>query len=181
MEEKIKYFDYGGKQYTDEALRIAKEYADKHGIRSIVVASTRGYTAQKAAEIFKGKNLIVVTHVHGFREPDRIEFPNELRKELESEGVKVLTAAHAFGGVNYLFEGSLGNIIAKTLRLFSEGVKVCVEIATEAADAGLVSVKEDVLSIAGTGKGADTVLVLKPANSARLFETKVKRILAKPG
>lgn len=175
------YFESGGKQHTDEALHIAKEYADRHNVKSIVVASTTGYTAEKAAKIFKGKNLIVVTHVHGFREPDKTEFPAELRKELESEGVKVVTAAHAFGGVSKLVEASIGNIIANMLRIFSEGTKVAVEIAAEAADAGLVSTKEDMIAIAGTGRGADTVIVLKPANSARLFEARVKRILAKPG
>ena len=43
--DRVLYFEKAGDENTDEALRIAKEYADKHGISSIVVASTRGKTA----------------------------------------------------------------------------------------------------------------------------------------
>ena len=180
MEEKIVYFEQGGETYTDEALRIAKEYADAHNINSIVVASTRGQTAQKSAEVFEGKNIVVVTHVHGFREPDQIEFSPEIRKEIEAKGVKVITAAHAMGGVNRLVEGSVGSVVASTLRMLSQGVKVGVEITAEAADAGHVKTDEDIISIAGTSSGADTVLVLRPANSRKLFEIKIRKILAMP-
>lgn len=180
MQEKITYFEGEGKQHTDAALKIAKEYADKHGIKSVVVASTTGFTAKRAAQLFKGSPLIVVTHVHGFREPDRAEFPVELRKELEAKGVEILTSAHALGGVNRLAEDSIGSVIADTLRIFCQGVKVAVEIAAEAADAGLVRTDEDILSIAGTGRGADTVLVITPENSRRLFEMDVKKVLAMP-
>lgn len=183
VEEKIKYFEPGGEACTDEALQIAAAYAGAHGINSIVVASTRGFTAEKAEKIFKGKNLVVVTHVHGFREPNASEFSEDVRKKLEANGVKIVTAAHAFGGMNWLFKGSVTatEVAASTLRMFSQGVKVAVECATEAADAGLIRTDEDVIAIGGTGKGADTVLVLRPANAHRLFETKVKRVLAMPG
>jgi hypothetical protein len=180
MEEKITYFDDGGKQHTDAALKIAKEYADKNNIGSIVVASTTGFTAKKAAEAFKGKNLVVVTHVHGFREQNKIEFPEETREQLEAKGVKVLTTTHGMGGVNWLVERSIGGIIADTLRMFSQGVKVAVEIAASAADAGLVRTDEDIVAVAGTGKGADTVLVIRPENSHRLFDMKVRKVLAMP-
>jgi hypothetical protein len=180
MQEKITYFEDGGKQHTDAALQIAKDYADRHGIKSIVVASTTGFTAQKAARVFKGNNLIVVTHVHGMRQADTIEFPQSLREKLEANGVKVITAAHAMGGVNRQFEWSPGSIIADTLRIFCQGVKVVVEIAAEAADAGLVRTDEDVVVVAGTGKGADTVMVIQPENSRRLFDMDVKKVLAMP-
>jgi len=180
MEEKTKYFEAGGEACTDEALRIAAEYADAHNIKNIVVASSRGFTAEKAAKVFKGKNLIVVTHVHGFRESNAIEFPDDIRKKLEADGVKVLTTAHAFGGTNWLVKGSIGEIIANTLRVFSQGAKVALECAAAAADAGLIRTDEDVIAIAGTGKGADTVLVMRPANAHRLFEAKIKRVLAMP-
>ena len=178
MEEKITYFEGEGKQHTDAALKIARDYADKHKIKSVVVASTTGYTAKKAAQVFKGKNLIVVTHVHGMREADTIEFPQELRERLESMGVKVVTAAHAMGGVNRQFEWSPGSIIADTLRMFCQGMKVAVEIAAEAADAGLVRTDEEIVSVAGTGRGADTVLVIQPENSRRLFDMDIKKVLA---
>ncbi len=118
--------------------------------------------------------------MHGFRQPDKTEFPAELKKSLEAEGIKVITAAHVFTGVGKLVEGSVGSIIANTLRMFSEGTKVAAEIVAEATDAGYVTTDEEVVAIAGTGRGADTVLVIQPANSRRLFEMDIKKVLAIP-
>ena len=177
----ITYFETFGIENTDRTLQIAKEFAKENGIRSIVVASTRGYTAEKASEVFKGFNLVVVTHVSSFREPNVQEFSADLRARLEGNGVEVVTAAHAFDGVNKLADkGSIGQIVRETLRMFCEGFKVAIEIAAMAADVGLVRTDEDIVSIAGTGKGADTALVIRPAISKRLFDLRVKKILAKP-
>ncbi len=49
-----------------------------------------------------------------------------------------------------------------------------------AADAGLVNTNEDIIAIAGTRGGADTAIVVRPANSQDLFELKVKEIPCKP-
>lgn len=176
------YFEFPDKENTDRTLEIAKEHVQKYGIKNVVVASTTGYTAEKASEVFKDVkvNLVIVTHVTGFLKPDHQQFPEELRKKLENRGIKVLTTTHAFGGINKLFESSIGKIVANTLRMLSEGVKVATEITVMAVDAGLIRTDEDCVAIAGTSKGADTILVVKPANSTRLFDLKIKKILAKP-
>lgn len=49
-----------------------------------------------------------------------------------------------------------------------------------AADAGLVRTDEDVIAIAGAGRGVDTALVLRPVNSQDFFDLRVKEILCKP-
>jgi len=49
-----------------------------------------------------------------------------------------------------------------------------------AADGGLVPTDEDAISIAGTGRGADTAVVLKPVNSHNFFDLKIREILCKP-
>ena len=177
----ITYFEGSGREHTDATLKIARDYAKKEGVRSVVVASTTGYTAQKAAEVFKDFSVVVVTHVSSFREPNKQEFPSDLRGKLEAGGVRVLTTAHAFNGVSKLADkGSIGQIIRDTLRMFCEGMKVAVEITAMAADAGLVRTDEEVVSVAGTGRGADTALVIRPAISKRLFDMRIERILAKP-
>ncbi|MFP3985126.1 MAG: hypothetical protein ACLFU9_04060, partial [Candidatus Bathyarchaeia archaeon] len=71
-------------------------------------------------------------------------------------------------------------IIANTLRLFGEGTKVCVEIVLMATDAGLIPADKEVVALAGSGRGADTALLIKPANSSRFFELEVKEVIAKP-
>lgn len=49
-----------------------------------------------------------------------------------------------------------------------------------AADAGLILVDKDIIAIAGTGKGADTALRIRPANAAKFFDLKIREIIAKP-
>jgi hypothetical protein len=74
----------------------------------------------------------------------------------------------------------LDEIIAYTLRMFGEGTKVAVEIAVMASDAGLVSTREKCISLGGTGQGADTALLLKPAHAQNFFDLRIIDILAKP-
>lgn len=179
------YFETPGPQNTEKTLKLALIRAKSLGIKDIIVASTKGETGVKAAEIFKGYNLIVVTHSTGFREPDVQELPREKKEEIESKGGKVLTCQHAFGGVNRAVRKKLGTyeldeIIAHTLRIFGEGMKVAVEIALMAADAGLIRTDKEVIVIAGTANGADTALVVKPANAQTFFDLEIREILCKP-
>ncbi len=192
MESKITYFDNPGNENTDQTFHLAKERAKQLGIKTIVVASTTGRTAVKASEFFKGMNLIIVRHSTGFRDPNTQEFSDESLKIVQGRNVPVVTAAHAFGGLTRsMRQGEIasapttyiiGDIVQSTLRLFGQGLKVACEIATMAADAGLVKTNEEVISVAGVGRsgGADTAIVLKPETAHRFFDTKVKEILCKP-
>ena len=71
-------------------------------------------------------------------------------------------------------------MVRETLYRFSQGMKVAVEIALMAADAGLIPVDREVIAIAGTGEGADTAIALQPAYSRKFHELKIKEIIAKP-
>ena len=185
MEVQTVYFDEIGEANTDEALRIAKKRAKELGIKTIIVASTRGVTATKAVEVFKGMKVVVVSHFTGMREPNVQELTDDNRRKIERKGGVVLTTAHAFSGIGGAMRKKfnmylLGDIIASTLRVFGQGMKVVCEIALMAADAGLVRTDEDVIVIGGSGRGADTAVVLKPVNSYDFFDLKVKEILCKP-
>jgi hypothetical protein len=70
--------------------------------------------------------------------------------------------------------------MAWTLRTFGQGTKVAVEIALMAADAGLVRTDADILSLGGSGEGVDTALLIRPANSSRFFDLKVREVICKP-
>ena len=185
VEKSIAYFTNPGEENTDAVLALAKKRAEELGIKDIVVASTRGMTGVKASEIFKGYNLVVVTHHTGFRQPGYQELTEENRRKIEANGGKIFTGTHVFMNVERAIRNKFGTaypteIMAQTLRLFCEGMKVAVEIAAMAADAGLIPVDREVISIAGTGRGADTAIVVKPANSSRIFDMVIKEIIAKP-
>ncbi len=185
MELKTTYFENPGVENTEEVLRIAKQRAKELSIKTIVVATTVGDTAVKATEVFRGLKVIAVTHNTGFRGPNTQELTEENRKIVESKGGVVLTTTHLFSGLSATMRKKfntyiIGDIVAHTLRIFGEGMKVVCEIAVMAADSGLVRTDEDVIVISGTGRGADTAVVLRPVNSHDFFDLKVKEILCKP-
>lgn len=190
MEHKTVYYDKpGGDENTNTTLEMAKQRAEELGIKTVVVASTVGGTAVKAMDIFKGYKVVVVTHTDGFREPNTQEFTAENRKIVEETGGRILTTTHAFGGVHRsLAPGGkppapsniMGDVIAMTLRMFGQGMKVVCEIGAMAADAGLVRTDEECIAIGGTGRGADTAVVLKPDYVHRFFDLRVKEVICKP-
>lgn len=179
------YFEKPGKQNTDRTLQVARRRADELGIRTVLVASTLGDTGVKVAQQFGGYEVVVVTHAAGFRGPNTQELTEENRAAIEAAGARILTCQHALGGVGRAVRNKWGTyqldeIVAQTLRVFGEGMKVCVEIALMAADAGLVRVGEPCVAIAGTGRGADTAVVLVPANVPQFFDLRVMEVLVKP-
>jgi hypothetical protein len=181
----IVYFESLGAENTNDTLRLAKTRAEELGIEKIVVATTKGDTAVKAAREFKGYKVIVVTHASGFLAPGTQELTPENRQRIEKLGAEIFTGTHAFGGISRAVRRTfathvLGDFMANTLRVFGEGMKVAIEITLMAADAGLVSQEEEVISIAGTGRGADTAIVVKPANTHDVFALRVKEIICKP-
>lgn len=178
------YFERHGKENTAQTLSLAFERARALGIDEVVVASTRGHTAYKALELFEGFKVVAVTYHNGFKEPFKTVMPDEVRADLENKGARVVCATHALSGVERsLFKKYSGSypvlLIADTLRLFGQGLKVAVEISIMAADAGTLSGR-DIVAIGGSGRGADAALVLKPANQSDLFDMRIREIVCKP-
>ncbi len=174
-----------GSENTEETFRIAKKRAGELGIRTVVVASTSGETGVKAVQAFSDYKVVIVTHTTGLQAPDVQELTPLDRAEILEKGGVILTATHAFGGVGRAVRRrfntyQVDEIIAQTLRIFGQGTKVACEIALMAADAGLARTDQEIISIGGTGKGADTALVVKPAHTHDFFELSVKEVLCKP-
>ncbi|MCK5147117.1 hypothetical protein KAR48_10205 [bacterium] len=185
MKYQTVYFKKPGPQNTDETLEIVREWADMLSIKTIILPTTSGETAIKALDQLQFHNLIAVSHVQGFSNENENELLLENRKKIEARGCKILTAQHALGGVgravrNKLKTYQVDEIMAYTLRIMGQGIKVAVEIALMATDAGLVRTDEDAIVLGGSGKGIDTAVVIKPANAHRFFDLKIRGILCKP-
>ena len=179
------YFGQPGRDNTERTLELVGSRAKELGLRTMLVASTSGETGARAAQIFEGCQVIVVTHSTGFREPDLQELTDENRKAIEAAGAHILTCQHALGGVNRAVRKKLGTyeldeIIAFTLRIFGQGIKVVAEMALMAADAGLVRTDTPVMAIAGSGRGADTAAVVIPTNAQTFFDLKIPEIVCRP-
>jgi hypothetical protein len=187
MEKKAIYFEKPGKDNTASCIDLVKQALYENGYKHLVVASTAGETGLLFSSALQssGVNIVIVTHSSGFKEPNTIEMSSDVRKSIEQTGAKVYTGSmltHSLEtAFSSKFQGSYpAMIIAQTLRRCGKGTKVCCEIVMMAVDAGLLPEGEEVLAVAGTAHGADTVLVIRSAASKRFFDLRVLEILAKP-
>ncbi len=180
MESRIVYFEERKPENTEKTFELVKERIQALGIKKLVLASTTGATAMKAAEYFKdtGVKLIVVGHQFDFHRAVN-PFSGELVKSLTDLGHEVHFGTMLFH-TNSLYESNIPILMGNILRCFSQGTKVCFEIVMMAADAGLVSVGEKIIAIAGTAKGSDTALVMQAASSQHLKKLRVNEIICKP-
>jgi len=180
----MKVFEKGGKDCTQETVNIVLEAAKANGIKNVVVASNTGDSA--APYLGRIDNVVIVTHQQGFKVPGENEMDIATRRQLEEAGAQVLTTTHLFGGVERGIAarsgGSFGgSIISDSLRMFSQGVKVAVEVAVMALDAGMIPYGEPILAVGGSGRGSDTALIIEPDHSNNIFKTNIVELLCMPG
>lgn len=180
-------YETGGPQNTRATLEIALRRAEALGIRQVVVASSHGDTARQAQALFapRGIRVIAVTISHAWEDKGWC-MDEATRTELRDLGITVLTGIHALGdGVPSAFSRQHGGrspdeIVRDTLYRFCQGMKVAVECALMAADAGVLDTGAEAIAIAGSGDGADTAIVCKPACAQNFLSFEVLEILAKP-
>ena len=181
------YFNGKGRGFTDETARLAVARAKELEINEFVVASGKGPSAWALIKELggDGTGVTVVTLAAGFKTAFTQEMAESERKKLSETGAVVVTAGHALSGVERSFgrkhQGTYPALImADTLRLFGHGMKVAVECSIMAADAGTLSGGR-IVSIGGSGGGADTAVVMTPGHAATLFEqVKIHEVICKP-
>lgn len=157
------YYEVPGRENIVKTLELVKKRAKELGIKNVVVASTRGFTAERAFDAFKETDVTLTIVGIG-----RESFPESLLGKLEEEGHNVVFSRET----SYEYP----DLVKAAYRRFSEGVKVAVEIAMIAVQKGLVSTEEEVVSI---GKW-DTALVIKPSTSDRFSELAIRELICKP-
>ena len=178
------YFDSPGKINSKNTIDLALKVAVERNIKYLVVASSTGETAKLIGNT-NNINVICVTSVNGSKEPGKSRVPQEVRNELTDLGIKVLTTTHVLSGAERGISKAFGGaypveIIAHSLRMLSNGTKVCVEVSIMALDAGLIPYGEPIIAIGGTSKGSDTAVIITPSHASSIFETKIHEIICKP-
>lgn len=182
----ITYFKKPGKENTQKVIDSVKEEAKSSGIKKIVVASSSGDTALKFINAFKESTVKVIPVVlnAGSKWSGNDEWKVN-RKKFIDKNIPFVQSIQAFSGVERAINARWGTagpvmLISDALRIFGEGTKVAIEVTLMAADAGDISPDEDIIAVAGTSRGADTALIVKPAYSTKFFELAVKEIICKP-
>lgn len=180
------YWKEAGQVNTENTVKAGADAARERGIKHIVIACNSGFSVGKLlAQDTEGISITAVTHHVGFSGPGEDEMPAEVRESLKQKGVQVYTGTHLLAGVDRGVRNQFGGvypaeIIAQTLRLFGQGIKVAVEIAVMALDAGLIPYGEDIISIGGTISGSDAAIVIRPAHANHFFNTIIHEIIAMP-
>jgi hypothetical protein len=185
MKYEICYWDKPGKRNTDKTIDAALKRAHVLSIKHIVIASCSGATTKKLLKKRKNINIVSVSHQAGFYTPGVCEMSKTTEEFLKKRGVAVYTGTHFFGGLGRAMRLKYGGLepdelAANTLRIFGHGVKVAIEIAIMALDAGLIPYDKEIISIGGTGEGADTAIVCLPRHGKEFFAFEVREIICKP-
>ena len=114
-------------------MEIAKARFLQGGIDAIVLASSYGETAHKAAELFKDCDvsfLVVGEVLDGKQSPD-----GPVQAELRSQGHRVIWGT-TLGGMTTFSREPAAGLVADAYRRVSEGFKVVCEITLIAGSQG---------------------------------------------
>lgn len=188
-ETDILYVGRPGKRNTDDVIAAVVKRLGKGGIDNVVVASRTGSTARKMLRAIGERpvKVIAVTSHCGFEKEGGCEMSQGVLDGLSRNGVTVVRASHVLSGVERSLTRKFGGAsrveaIAEAIRsLFGQGVKVCIEVTVMAADSGAIPVGDvEVIAVGGTGTGADTACVVRPAHSNAFFNFEVREIIAMP-
>ena len=173
-----------GKENTQAVVDIVIQTARERNLHQIVISSTAGNVALAFLPYAKEFNIVCVGHTYYYRPEVPNSMSDDIQKQLRDGGMVLYFGGHVLSGAERAFSTKFGGaypaeIIAHTLRMFGAGMKVCVECAVEALDAGLIT-PTPTICVGGTSRGADTASILTPAGSMRILDTKIHEILCKP-
>ncbi len=167
------YFAHPGRKNSGQVVEAVLRRLEEGDLKAVVVASTTGYTAGLFADALAGRpgvTLISVGEAPLAGEWDsKNKYPflaPETRQELERRGVIVADR------VPYLLHSSVldtspwkapsaEEIVRETLYAFGQGLKVAVEVVLIAVASGFLAPYQDVIAVGGTGRGADTAIVVR--------------------
>lgn len=178
------YFKKPGDSNTATCLNLVKAEVEDNGFKYVIVASTTGETGIVFADALKGldADLMVISYGNG---EQKDSMPPEIRQKIINKGATLFNAP----SLSFNIDRSLGSecqkcspssIIANTLSIFGQGMKVCCESVLAAVDGGLIAEGIEVLCVAGTISGADTVAVVRATSSKNFRELRVREMLARP-
>ncbi len=172
----IHYFDTPGAHNTDAVLGVVNDRLKKGDIRQVVVATSTGATALRAAELIDVPDVRIFGVHFQSSQWGKYAKPNEARLKRASE----LGVTFVPDSPPVTFFRDIEGESADTLRKFGQGVKVATEVVLMATQTGMIQPGDVVIGMGGTGKGTDAAIVCAattPDDVGKLF---IREILAKP-
>jgi len=191
-----------------DIMKLAKQRADRFGVRTVVVATNTGASAERALKVFgEGYRIIASGNPASAHERGLVHhkgISGETKTRLQNKGIQVALADQSF--VQKYFDHSresrcmlselkkrmqsqnpfpLEAVLCNVLDLFCDSVRVCIEICCLASDAGVLTVDRDCIAIATPGPESNcphAAVILRPDRTEDMFRgnLRVKDILLVP-
>ncbi len=188
------YFAKPGRENLEDVVEAVEKRIDQTGIRHVVVASHSGRTAMAIAERLRGKAEVICVSGRPARRDRGRDWPSiapENRRKLEGLGVVILDRIPYALESTVLQEdrwntASADKVVIETLRMFGQGMKVAVQVVLTATSSGYLEPYQDVIGVGGTGRGADTAIIMKASYPTRVFSEnhehrpEIREIIAMP-
>ncbi len=194
IKRQVYYLEEPGAQNTRYVLEAVAKRLDMGDLKKVIVASTSGETALKFARALTGKAELICVSEAPYRREWGEKWPclsKENQEELQKLGAIVIDK------VPYVFHDSVleaarwqttspERLMKETLYCFGQGLKVAVEVALIAVSSGYLEPYQDVIAVGGSGKGADTAIVLRATYPACMFDKdpakrlEIREIIAMP-
>ena len=193
----------------EDIMNLAKQRADRFGVRTVVVATNTGVSAERALGAFgQGCRIIAVGNPTSAHERGLVRhkgISEETKARLQQKGIEVALADQSF--VQKYFDHSgesrcsltelkermrsqtpfpLETVFCNVLDWFCDSTRVCIEICCLAADTGVLSVEQDCIAIATPSPKSNcphAAVVLRPTRTEDMFKgnLRVKDIVLVPG
>lgn len=188
-------FDAPGPQNTAAVIQVVKQRLRRGDIEKVLVASESGRLALRVRKQVPRACVVCVTYDKETRKKYRK--PALMKDGLLEKGVTIVERPEPMGrGLVFRnwwerrtlqLAGPMADLFWMTLICVGgHGFRTAVEIVFVAVEAGIVKVGEKVVSLAGTGRGADSAIVMRGSKFEKAVgedaakRMKVEEILAMP-
>lgn len=185
IKREVFYFEKAGEQNTDYVIKAVKERVKQGDLTCVVVASTSGKTALKLAQALRDTEVKIICVTEP---PQRLDWKarwptltEENRNRLKELAVIIVENIPYAAYCSVLDSNqwqipSPNTLVYMTLRAVGgAGLKVAMEVMFMAVWAGVIPLGERVISIGGTGRGADTAIVVRSAFQEKFFAKKTSK------
>jgi hypothetical protein len=175
----VHFFESPGEENTNQVIKATLDRAEEGDIDAVIVASISGNTSVKVAEQLRKRGLnikvVCISGPQSWKKYPQYKFP--LIKEKEREKMDELRIQivnwieEPFKPITFRnwWEEKTVEVLRPASDLFwmtlicvgGHGFRTAVEVVFMSVEAKAIEEGDKVVSIAGTGSGADTAIVMK--------------------
>ena len=188
------YFESPGFQNTDSVIEVTKERLKMKDVIAVIVPMTTGRTLEKFVNrLGEEAKIVSISEDEVMKACKRISYPDKgalgklIQNRLGESSDNEVNLRRDIFDITFLpLSGDSWKLIAETLYIFGQGMKVAIEIAVAAVEIEKIGASKKVISVGGTGEGADTAVVLRTSAQKLSFAGKpeerltIQEILAMP-